>query len=85
MARCCRASRLTCDYRQAGPSSPMDGAMAEAACPAGHTPLGNVPFCRGGGRAERRKGEVASEMQREEIGGGRGSGVAEIHRDVAEG
>ena len=68
----------------------MDGAMAEAACPAGHTPLGNVPFCRGGGRAERRKGEVASEMQREEIGGGRGrgSGVAEIHRDekgIAEG
>ena len=64
MARCCRASGLTCDYRQAGPSNPMDGAMAEAACPAGHTPLGNVPFWGGGGgRTERRKGAVASEME----------------------
>ena len=71
MARCCRGSGLTCDYRQAGPSSPMDGAMAEAACPAGHTPLGNLLFCLGGGvgGAERRKGEVASEM-----GGGVGGG-----------
>ncbi|XP_070213102.1 uncharacterized protein [Littorina saxatilis] len=39
-ARCCRASELKCDYRQAGPSSPMDGAMAESTCPPGHMPLG---------------------------------------------
>nr|KAG5703689.1 hypothetical protein BaRGS_022978 [Batillaria attramentaria] len=41
-AMCCKVSGLTCDYRTAGPSSPMDGAQAEATCPSGYTPLGLV-------------------------------------------
>ncbi|KAL8570832.1 hypothetical protein ACOMHN_006981 [Nucella lapillus] len=39
-ARCCQTKGLTCDYRQAGPSHFMDGAIAEAACPRGTTAAG---------------------------------------------
>ncbi|XP_076444047.1 uncharacterized protein LOC143282327 [Babylonia areolata] len=39
-AVCCQGSGLTCDYRTAGPSFPMDGAMAEATCASGQQALG---------------------------------------------
>ncbi|XP_076444115.1 uncharacterized protein LOC143282381 [Babylonia areolata] len=39
-ALCCKGASLQCEYQTAGPSFPMDGAMAEATCPSGKMALG---------------------------------------------
>lgn len=46
VARCCKMSGLSCDYRTAGPSSAFDGAKAEATCLTGHLPLGCSSYSR---------------------------------------
>ncbi|KAL8616645.1 hypothetical protein ACOMHN_031627 [Nucella lapillus] len=45
-AVCCQGSDLTCDYRTAGPSFPMDEAMAEATCASGQLALGCSSYSR---------------------------------------
>ncbi|XP_025078159.1 uncharacterized protein LOC112554560 [Pomacea canaliculata] len=45
-ARCCSVAGLTCDYRTAGPSSPFDGAQAEAVCPSNTLSIGCSSYSR---------------------------------------